>query len=333
MLKTILKIAFSGGLFAWLISQGKIDLSLLKSLAKTPSIIAIGLFLVICQNSLNVLRWCQILATQTKNKLYFPLIAGINWIGLFFNTVLPGAVSGDLIKMFYLRKIDSKLSKTSMFLTVLMDRIYGLIGLIILMGIISIFRYSTLTNLGPGLKNIVHFNLLLSAGAIVFFALIYLPKSLQEKFTEVCKKIPLIGKKTIHLNECFWMMAAQKATLYKCVIISLISHNFGILAFYLVTSPFYETNVSFIDIYSVIPVGMIITAIPVSPGGMGVGHAAFEKLLSYFNLTNGANLFNTYWIIILINNLLGLIPYLFLSKKKEEALNNQVQATTQSEAN
>ena len=330
MVKTILKIAFSGGLFAWLISQGKIDLSLLKSLSQTPSIIAIGLLLVISQNAFNVLRWIQILATQTKNKIYFPFIAGINWIGLFFNTVLPGAVSGDLIKMFYLKQVDSKLSKTSMFLTVLMDRIYGLLGLIILMGIISILRYSTLTSISPGLKNIIHFNLLLALGAIVFFALIYLPKSMQEKFTELCKKIPLIGKKTVHLNECFWMMANQKSTLYKCIIISLLSHNLGILAFYKVTSPFYETTVSFVDIYSVIPVGMIITAIPISPGGMGVGHAAFEKILSYFNITNGANLFNTFWVIILINNLLGLIPYLFLSKKKDKKLTTSIQTTTRS---
>ena len=112
--------------------------------------------------------------------------------------------------------------------------------------------------------------------------------------------------------------------MFTCIALSLISHNLGIMAFYHITSPFYETPVPFLDIYSVIPVGMIITAIPISPGGMGVGHAAFEKILGYFQLTNGANLFNTFWIMILMNNLLGFIPYLLLSKKKEK-IDNSIQ--------
>jgi glycosyltransferase 2 family protein len=324
MLKNVLKIIFSVGLFSYLVYQGKIDTKILSKLLLTPGTMAITLFLIISQNLSNSLRWFNILATQTTKKINFIFLAGVNWIGLFFNTVLPGAVTGDLIKMFYIKQIDSKISKTGMILTVLMDRIYGLLGLIILMGIISLSRYERLTSLGQGLETIVHFNLLLFLGAIFFFALMFLPKKLQEKFSQICSKIPVIGKKTIHLNECFWMMAEKKRTMFACIGISLFSHNLGILAFYHITSPFFNKPIAFLDLYSVIPVGMIITAIPISPGGMGVGHAAFEKILGYFQLTNGANLFNTFWIMLLINNLLGFIPYILLSKKKEK-INKNIQ--------
>ena len=317
MVKNILKIIFSAGLFAYLIYQGKIDLKILSKLTQTPSIMIGTLALVIMQNLGNSFRWGLILSTQTIKKINYVFLAGVNWIGLFFNTVLPGAVTGDLIKMFYIKQIDSKISKTSMVLTVLMDRIYGLIGLICLMGFISLFRYTRLTTISSGLETIVHFNLLLLVGVIIFFGMMFLPETIQEKFTKLCAKTPIIGKKTVHLNECFWMMAKRKKTMFSCIGISLISHNLGIMAFYYITSPFFSKEVAFLDIYSVIPVGMIITAIPISPGGMGVGHAAFEKLLGYFELAGGANLFNTFWIIILINNVLGLIPYLLLSKKKE----------------
>ena len=196
----------------------------------------------------------------------------MNWIGLFFNTVLPGAVTGDLIKMFYLKQVDSNLSKTSMFLTVLMDRIYGLIGLITLMGIISLFRFNTLTSMSPGLEKIVYFNLILLLGVIIFFVVVFFfQRRFQLKIQESAKKIPVIGKKTIHLNECFWMMANEKKTLFKCIGSSLIAHNFGILAFFTITSPFYGAQINFLDIFSVVPIGMIITAIPISPGGLGVG--------------------------------------------------------------
>ena len=130
----------------------------------------------------------------------------------------------------------------------------------------------------------------------------------QLKIQESTKRIPIIGKKTIHLNECFWMMANEKKTLFKCIGSSLVAHNFGILAFFTITSPFYGTQINFLDIFSIVPIGMIITAIPISPGGLGVGHAAFEKLFQYFYVMNGANLFNIFWIIFIFNNLLGVIP-------------------------
>ena len=184
------------------------------------------LALVIMQN-LKQLSLGLILSTQTIKKINYVFLAGVNWIGLFFNTVLP-AVTGDLIKMFYIKQIDSKISKTSMVLTVLMDRIYGLIGLICLMGFISLFRYTRLTTISSGLETIVHFNLLLLVGVIIFFGMMFLPETIQEKFTKLCAKTPIIGKKTVHLNECFWMMAKRKKTMFSCIGISLISHNLGI---------------------------------------------------------------------------------------------------------
>ena len=61
--------------------------------------------------------------------------------------------------------------------------------------------------------------------------------------------------------------------------------------------------------------GMMVVAIPISPSGMGVGHAAFDKLFDLFGVVGGANLFNTFWVVILCNNLIGIIPYLFFRKK------------------
>ena len=60
----------------------------------------------------------------------------------------------------------------------------------------------------------------------------------------------------------------------------------------------------------------MVTALPIAPAGMGVGHAAFDQLFQYFNISGGANLFNLYWIVFICNNLLGLIPYIIMSKKQ-----------------
>ena len=111
------------------------------------------------------------------------------------------------------------------------------------------------------------------------------------------------------------MMANEKKTLFKCIGSSLVAHNFGILAFFTITSPFYGAQINFLDIFSVVPIGMIITAIPISPGGLGVSYAAFEKLFQYFNVMNGANLFNIFgsYLFLIIFLVSSLSPFI---KKK-----------------
>ena len=181
MVKNILKVVFSGGILAWLIAQDKVNFDIIGQLTKTPHILLMAISFIILQNFSNSFRFLQIIKTQSTKHFPYFLILAINWIGLFFNTVLPGAVTGDLVKVFYLKSIDSEISKTSMILTALMDRIYGLIGLIILMGVISLIRYSHLSTLG--LESIIFFSLTLSSSQVLLFfsSLCFFQKTFKKK--------------------------------------------------------------------------------------------------------------------------------------------------------
>jgi hypothetical protein len=52
------------------------------------------------------------------------------------------------------------------------------------------------------------------------------------------------------------------------------------------------------------------TALPLAPGGLGVGHVAFDKLFAMVGLQGGANVFNVMVLTQLALNLLGVFPYL-----------------------
>jgi uncharacterized membrane protein YbhN (UPF0104 family) len=62
------------------------------------------------------------------------------------------------------------------------------------------------------------------------------------------------------------------------------------------------------------PVGVLTTAIPITPSGLGVGHVAFTKLFEMVGLQHGASVFNMFVFSQLILNMLGVIPYLSLRK-------------------
>jgi len=68
---------------------------------------------------------------------------------------------------------------------------------------------------------------------------------------------------------------------------------------------------------AIIPLGVLATIVPLAPGGMGIGHVAFDQILSAINIDGGANLFNIYFLGQITLNLIGAIPYIILSKKKK----------------
>lgn len=318
MLKTIVKITIAFGLLAYLYSKGKLDFSVIMKSLENPGYYFLGFVMILTQCSINAIRWKMILGTQTKNSIPNLFIIMVTWVGMFFNTVLPGAVSGDLVKMIYLNKIDENLTKTSMFLTVLMDRIYGLIALILITGLVSAFRYNYLIGLSEDVKNIISVNLLLFLGIFIFISTLFAKDSLQNKLLNIIIKIPKLGENISHLFECFWNIGRDKGVFFKSILVSLIGQFMGLSAFFIICSPLIQGSIAIQDIYTFVPIGMIITAIPLAPGGMGVGHVAFDKLFSFLNVTNGADLFNVFWITMMTINLLGLIPYVILGKSKKK---------------
>jgi uncharacterized protein (TIRG00374 family) len=78
---------------------------------------------------LTVVRWRLLLAVQ---GIAVPLwaLARLTLIGVFFNLAIPGAVSGDLVKMGYITARAGE-RKAESVLTILVDRIIGVLGLFI----------------------------------------------------------------------------------------------------------------------------------------------------------------------------------------------------------
>ena len=71
------------------------------------------------------------------------------------------------------------------------------------------------------------------------------------------------------------------------------------------------------------PIGLITIAIPIAPGGIGIGHVAFESLYQLAGLSGGADIFNLYIIVQLAVFLLGGIPYFLYSSNYQIPKNSK----------
>ena len=99
------------------------------------------------------------------------------------------------------------------------------------------------------------------------------------------------------------------------ILISIVVQFLGVVIFHLLVSPQYQTALSLELVLSFIPLGFMALAIPIAPGGLGVGHAAFQTLFGFAGEMNGANFFNMYFVVTMAFNILGFIPWL-ISKRR-----------------
>ncbi len=96
---------------------------------------------------ITVVRWRLLLAVQ---GIRVPLwsLSRLTLIGVFFNLAIPGAVSGDLVKMGYLTRWSGA-RRAEGVLTILVDRIIGMLGLFVVASVSVLAALPMLLRLGP----------------------------------------------------------------------------------------------------------------------------------------------------------------------------------------
>ncbi len=314
-LKMALKLGLAVTIVIWLLRSGKLDFSLINQSFREGYAWLFGLMILVFQDCISSFRWRWLLTANSNKKFPFQDMIRVTWIGLFFNSFLPGAVTGDFIKLLYIRDLDKDMSKTYLVTSVLLDRILGLIGLLIILGIGTLISYNEVVGLSPQMAGLIKFNLLLFAGALGFLVFLFAPRKFQETLLSLTNYIPIIGEKIHKTLESVWIIGDNKLVLFKCISTSIVLQllNFG--AFYVLSSPFYSTPLDIATLITIIPIGFMAVAVPISPAGLGVGHVIFDKLFGFVGIAGGANFFNLYFVALVFVNSFGIIPYLLSGKK------------------
>lgn len=321
MLKTILvnalKLAVAAALIGWLLNSGKLDLKLLARLQDHPWAVLAAVILQLVNFWLSSYRWKSILRSRTSADLPMSGIVQITWIGAFFSSVLPGSVSGDLIKILYVQKYDKGFSKKFIFASILIDRLMGLSGLVLLVGLSSLFFSGHILENAPAMESLLKFNYVLVfivVFSLLVFALFHAQiRALMQKAESLF--LPSVWSKLITLWDD---LTSIKSKMLRAVLLSILMQFIAVVLFWCLIYPFVGGKMDFVQALAFIPVGLMTLALPVAPSGLGVGHAIFQKLFEFSGIPNGASLFNLYFIVTLMVNVMGVIPYLLTKSRHEQ---------------
>ncbi|NRA45741.1 MAG: flippase-like domain-containing protein [Oligoflexales bacterium] len=312
-LLTILKIVIAGLLIWWLVSDDKLDFADLNRLWQNPSILVATLaFWGIGAVILCALRW-RALVLGMNFSLSVVQSIRLNLIGLFFNTIMPGVVGGDLIKAIYVCKGQAKITKVPVLLTILLDRVMGLVALFALSMAAIILNWNVVMA-NAMLKPFVMLIFGIMAGLCLFAVFVALPTEFKEKVPPISWIYRLIMK-VIFVKNIYLALRSYKdkpGYILQALGFAFLHQLIYMLLFILVTNSFTANPIQIGLLATVLPLAIVTTALPLAPGGLGVGHVAFEKLYAMIGLSDGANVFNIIFFSVVFLNLLGSIPYLFM---------------------
>lgn len=310
---------------AWLGQSGSIDWTMLQGLVQSLEYTVLAAIFFIASNGLIALR-LQILINANLLNLTFLSAFKLTFIGLFFNTYLPGATGGDLIKIYYASKGNFG-KRTELVTIIILDRIIGLFGLLLLPLILAIFFPEMLPS-GSVLQGLLAIALvaiiIISVATVIGFRAeienIRILNWIYQKIpaADLLKRII----STIHFYR------AHKKTLFIAIVLSLLLQLIMIGAMLSIAQ---ATNPLGADSKMVllIPLGFLANSLPITPGGIGVGEVALDNLFALFHLQGGAEVLLGWRLILVVTGLLGFAFYLkgdnrfvFRDQKNVDAISN-----------
>lgn len=312
IIRATLKFLFGFGLIAWMIINGMLDLSSLSILAK-PAYFIISIILVFLVIIINNIRWTLLLKTkkfQLTSRQTFPLTL----IGVFFNFALPSGVGGDVVKGYYLLKECSG-RKTIAATTLLMDRLIGMYGMVLVSVTIIFMEYSIIRS-SPELH-------ILSIAVIglfflmsVFFAMAFSASIKNHSFINFLFNSVPGGSILQNIYDSIHSYRNNPIVLIQALTLSFFT-QFVIIFFVWFFAGITEApEVPFTVYLFIVPLGLISTALPITPAGVGVGQAALYylyKLYTGIDSQIGPNAFTAFQIILLCWGLVG--AYFYVTRK------------------
>lgn len=238
---------------------------------------------------LSTLRWHFILR-DLGGSVDLMRVFELSVVGQFFNYVTPGAVSGDLVKAHMLRDIFSK--KVLIYFSILVDRLSGLFSLFIVLFLGMLFA--------PSDKKAVASQIIVDSElnrvaiifvpfilCLIFIPLAYLIHKKINPFKYNYKDYPMF-------NLSMWIKAHS---------ISLLIHFVSIISLYCAGLAVSSHTLSLAGISFVFPLASLLVAVPLTPGGLGIGQTAYTYLFNiYYNMST-----NLGFIVFTVCQLLDIL--------------------------
>jgi uncharacterized protein (TIRG00374 family) len=238
-------------------------------------------------------------------------------IGALFNFCIPGGTGGDAMKLYYLAS-GNRGRGIEVATVLLVDRAIALFSLLLLIVMLALFD-GQLVRAYPLIWWLVAASItgmiLLFAGGVVACSP-RLRKS--EWYIYLLDKLPF-HTYLARISDALYALRGHKVIILKAVLLCLSGHMILVVMFTAAGSVLIPEAPASITGYLAL-LGLVANALPITPGGLGVGEAAFEGLFRTVGYAGGAQLILAWRAGMLALCFVGCVFYIVGSRKPRHPL-------------
>jgi len=317
-LLTLLQVAVTVGLLWWVFHDPDKRAQMAEALRQANwNWLWIGVVVFFGCTILATVRW-KILLNVQGIDMGWVRTWQLFMIGMFFNLFMLGSTGGDVVKMFLTMR-EARNNKAAALLSVFMDRVIGMMALILISLGFLYFRYNVLSN-SPASSALITTLLWLLAAAVIVTVGMFVGSALGWVHY-LPQWTPLRGRIVEVSAACHIYAKGWRQTIW-AFLVSFPLFAMFFITFYCAARAF-TAPLSLVDVFSVLPIVAVITAIPISVSGIGLRESLFVQLLTPFHIGPAvATLISvTGFLINTVGSLAGGLVFLFYRSSTHESIN------------
>jgi uncharacterized membrane protein YbhN (UPF0104 family) len=303
---TVARLGIAVGLLVYLGRSGLLDWTALHGLVVAWPITTLAIALLLVDTVVMAARACVLMAPR---GLYLSFGASIRlaFIGLFFNACLPGAAGGDALRIYYASR-GNEGRRTEVATILVFDRLIGLFALLLVPLLAAPFFLDLVTG-NAVLRGLLGASAIAALAVATLFVIAGSPRVLgSAPVAAVLARLPG-GRYLRTVLDTLSAFRGSPLTLVAAVGISLLAHAIAIVIMLLVARAITAAGAAW-EMSLLIPLGLIANTLPLTPGGLGVGEAAFDRLFTMIGLAGGAETMLGWRVLTVVVSLLGLVFFL-----------------------
>jgi len=260
---------------AFLFYWGNIDLRVLVPLADEPWTMAATAALVLLTLPLSALRWAIVLRALDIS-LPYGSVFNITCIATFVNQTLFGPVSGDAIRWLYMRQMLRR-GGSRIAVSIIIDRGFGLFALIIIATVLTAAKWDRVNRV-PELELLLLSLLACMAAGLSAVVILLAAPSLLSRISAKLRPHPRAARV---LNQAVGVLLAlgrKPAVLGAALALSILVMGVTVLSLVVIAQALHVGNATGLDVSVAAPLAMLANILPFTPGGLGIGEAAFDQV-------------------------------------------------------
>ena len=294
----VLKFVVTIGSLSWILRS--IDVTSVLQIIQDSDFkyLLFALIPMLFQVIIAAIRWKKVLKNLSHSHSFARVLYCL-WIGLFFSQTLPSSIGGDVVRGYYICKEGCSLKSST--LSVLLDRIFGMTGLLVLVVITTPLFFNRINDETAKLGLIIIS--IISVGSILSIFVFNFPKKISH-----WKVVRML----------FVLMQEAKKIMFsslsgaKLIVLSVVVHTISIISV-VILSLGAGLNISWIDIMLIVPLATLFMTIPISIAGWGVREGVMVLGLGYLGVSSESalTLAILFGLLPLIISLPGIVFWIF----------------------